>query len=229
MDTDVSTSSPSARGTGRIARRRDLDTGPTATITSMFPADPPPPPPAPTGPVPVVHAPHRVRGVVPVLLAAALVLALAASVGVGVLWSANRKLAAEVDAALAQAAITQQQLVDLRGTTPDAAVVDVLTDRVQDVEEWTGLPDGGQGRAKDLQTRLADVRGDTDQLQHDVRDGLADVRASVTALQGAVAGASDAATSDDLDALQEQVQELSTDVATLCWALAYQPGVAASC
>jgi hypothetical protein len=232
MDTDVGTSSASTRSPNRIARHRQLDTGPTATITSMVPSEPPPPPPPPaatTGPVPTAPASRGPRGVVPVVLAATLVLALAASVGVGVLWSANRKLAAEVEAAVAQTAATQQQLADLRTSTPRAQAVDVLTGRVADVEEWTGLPDDGQGRTRDLQTRLTDVVGDTDRLQNDVRDGLADVRTGLAALEREVDGSGDAVTDDDLDGLRRQVDDLRSDVSTLCWALTYQPEVTAAC
>jgi hypothetical protein len=216
---------------GRIVRRPG--TGELASVASLFPPEPPP---------------TRVRDLVDrldarrvhtALVAAALVLALVASVGVAVLWSANRKLAGEVEAAVARAESARSESAQLRtalAEAPDAEAVDALTGRVQDVAAWTGFPEDGPAGRDDLQTRLLEVSNGIDSLESSLQDGLGTVRTDLASVRDDLRADPDAASAADVDALRQEVDGLRgavdgvrLDVATLCWALGYRTDVAASC
>ncbi|MCK0117720.1 hypothetical protein MWU57_11825 [Isoptericola sp. S6320L] len=218
---------------GRIARRPD--TGQVASIATLFPAEPDLPAGPGRGLVPRLES----RGVQTAVLAAAVVLALVATVGVAVLWSANRKLAGEVQTAVTQAESAQAESARLRAelaAAPDAATVDALTGRVQSVEDWTGFPAEGSGGMDDLQTRLLEVTNGIDSLESNLQNGLGTVRNDLATVRDDLQTRPDAASAADVDALRQDVAGLRTavdtirqDVGTLCWALGYRTDVAASC
>ncbi|NOW01932.1 hypothetical protein [Isoptericola chiayiensis] len=224
------------RSGGRIVRRDAVDPGPVTSVTTLFA-----PAPAATGPVPSVPPAPRTetRPWQTVLIAAALVVALAASVGVAVLWAANRKLTAEVEAAVAQVEAAQADTAAVRTAleaVPDAATVDALAARVDGVESWTGLPEGGITDQDDLQTRLLEVSTGIESLQDNLQDGLGTVRNDIASVRTDLAaddGDADRAEVDavrsDLDALRSAVDDVRRDVGVLCWALGYRKDVAASC
>ncbi|WP_418276480.1 hypothetical protein ACNHYB_00770 [Isoptericola jiangsuensis] len=247
MDRDTSTQSPSGVTSGRIARRPGTPTGPVASVATLFPHEQPV-----SGAVQVVpasHLPHPPspgpgttevqRRIVLVVLAAATVLALVATTGLAVLWSGNRKLAAEVEAATAQALAATERADALQGVVdglPTADTVDTLASRVQGVEDWTGLPGDGTDGTTDLGTRLQEVALDLDGLEGDLRDGLGTVRTGLAAVQGELAEDDGAATSQELDAVRQEVDGLRTavddvrqDIGVLCWALTLRQDLGATC
>lgn len=218
---------------GRIARRPD--TGQTASVASLFPPEAGPS----TGPGRDLVARLDPRRVQTAVLAAALVLALVATVGMAVLWSANRKLAGEVEAAVAQAEVAQTESARLRAAfeeAPDAETVDALAGRVGSVEAWTGFPGEGTAGMDDLQTRLLEVSNGVDSLETNLQDGLGTVRNDLASVRDDLRGSQDTASAADLDALRQDVAglrdavaEVRQDVGLLCWALGHSPDVAAAC
>ncbi|WP_407317302.1 hypothetical protein UQW22_12425 [Isoptericola halotolerans] len=215
----------------RIARRPG--TGELASVASLFPPEPPP-----TRTRDLMD--HLdARRVQTALLAAALILALVASVGVAVLWSANRKLAGEVESAVAQAEAVRTESARLRATVeegPDPETVDALVGRVENVEAWTGFPADGAAGTADLQTRLLEVSNGIDSLETNLQHGLGTVRSDLASVRADLDGGQDTPTVADLDALRQELDGLRgavdgvrQDVGTLCWALAYRTDVAASC
>ncbi|WP_402469167.1 hypothetical protein [Isoptericola aurantiacus] len=235
----TSQTSPPPDGGGRHPRHgASADTGPVASVATLFASEPAAAHGvvAPHGPPPEPSAPRPVQTVV---LAAALVLALAASAGVAVLWSANRKLAAEVETAVGQAETARQESADLRSelaAAPDAATIDGLADRLAGVEDWTGLPADGTAGTTDLQTRLLEVTNGIDSLESSLQDGLGTVRNDLDSVRDDLGTGGEGATSADLDALRQEigglrtaVDEVRQDVGVLCWALGYRSDVAATC
>lgn len=182
-------------------------------------------PPESDGPPPGYAAPaERSHGIQTIVLAAATVLALTATLGVGVLWSANRNLAADVDAAIAQTVEAQNESEALRAAiddAPDAEALAALVGRIDTVEDSIGEPAADTGSGT-LQTRVQDVSRDLNRLEESVRDDRAT--------------APDALTSADLSGIRSEVSTLRSavngmqaSISTLCWALPYQDTVNASC
>ncbi|WP_277211624.1 hypothetical protein [Isoptericola croceus] len=224
------TSARTGTGGGRIARRPG--TGQTATVASLFPPEPPPT----ARPGRDLLGTARAQTAV---LAAALVLALVATVGVAVLWSANRKLAGEVETAVAQVEVAQDEAARLRAAleeAPDVETVDALAGRVESVEAWTGFPAEGAAGMDDLQTRLLEVSHGIDSLETNLQDGLGTVQNDLATVRDDLRDGQDAASTSDLDTLRRDVAGLRDavdgvrqDVSVLCWALSYRTDVAASC
>ncbi|GAA1983591.1 hypothetical protein GCM10009718_21100 [Isoptericola halotolerans] len=215
---------------GRIARRPG--TGQLVSVASMFPPEPA------TRSTGLVERLDGRRTQV-ALLAAALVLALVASLGVALVWSANRKLAGEVEVALAQAESAQAESAQLRAALeagPDTETVDALAGRLESVEAWTGLPAEGTTGMADLQTRLLEVSNGIDSLESNLQDGLGTVRTDLASVRNDLRADQDATTDTDIDAVRQEIGDLRgavdgirQDVGVLCWALAYRTDVAASC
>jgi hypothetical protein len=243
----MSASTPPGGTPGRIARRPD-----TGSFTSVATLLPPPPPPPSSALVPAGAggsvAPGRFAGfggsddqrrILLVVLAAATVLALVATVGMSVLWAGNRKLAAEVEAASAQAVAAGDRAAELQTVVdamPTTETVDGLAGRLQGVEDWTGLPSDGSGGSADLQTRLLEVSRGMDGLETDLRDGLGSVRSEVASVRGELTADEESVSPAELDAIRRDLGALRTavddvrqDVGVLCWALSMRQDVAATC
>jgi hypothetical protein len=242
MDRDASTHTPPGGTSARIARRTGTDTGSMTSVATLLP--PPPPPPGPTTVVQVVPAgpfqgaTEAQRRILLVVLAAAVVLALVATVGLAVMWSGNRKLAAEVEAATAQATLATERAdaveAGLEGFAT-AETVDGLAGRVQGVEDWTGLP-ADADRELDLQTRMVTVMRSLDTLEDDVHDGLGTVRRDLSAVEGELANTDGSVTPQEVETLRQELEILRTalegvrqDVGVLCWSLTARPDLGATC
>ncbi|SDR89668.1 hypothetical protein SAMN04489860_0323 [Paraoerskovia marina] len=167
---------------------------------------------------------ERGHGIQVVVLAAATVLALVATVGVGVLWAANRSLAAEVEAAVAQTAEAQNQADAMESVlieVPDPEALAALIDRLDVLEDRVGEPPADAG-SESLQTRFQDVSRDVQRLEESAREEPTTPPQTVS--------------SSDVESLRSEVSSLRSalggmqqDVSTLCWALPYQDTVNASC
>ncbi|MEG3616689.1 hypothetical protein [Isoptericola haloaureus] len=232
--------SPRPDGGRRIARRRvEPSSGAMTSVATLLPAEPAPQPaprPARPGPTTPVWTATRVQTA---LIAAALVLALVATLGVAMLWSANRKLAGEVEAAVQRTEIAEAEAARLRvavDEAPDTATVDALSGRVDGVEAWTGMPQEGIDGMDDLQTRLLEVSNGIDSLETNLQDSLGTVRNDLATVRNDLSAGPEPPSVADVDALRRELSGLRSsidgirqDVGVLCWALGYRKDVSASC
>lgn len=193
------------------------------SAATLLPPDPDAPPPGRPPARPANEVAESIHGAQVVILAVATILAIVATVGVAVLWSANRTLAAEVDAAVARTMVAEDNAEVLRtalAETPDPESLTALVSRLDAVEQRLGQPAAGTG-SDDLSTRVQDIADAVDSLEDDLREERQSSNGPTSADVEAVRS--------DLSSLSTSVNALQRNVSTLCWALPYQDTVNASC